>query len=409
MDRHNTRELAWWRLWTWCNGWAFVPAHMAAMALLGGVVGAACAPVVVALLGVEGSWSVAVVIIAAYLGATVSLAAPRGRSAPRPSAARRGRRALPALPSGSWRRGLGVLLLSTAPLDAWAWYEAMLLRRVPVPEGEPPSLDVLEVLWLPLLWIFLVGAVLLVITVAGIGTGSPSSVQLRAPRSSDLRTAVAASLLGSLVAAAFDFGLPASESPDLLSVAVRLLYWIGVGLVVGLLLGMNVGFVRGGRRAVLRGSPTSLWRQDLAATLSAGLAFAMTAWCVCVFVSATSDLRDGYLMSDVVPTAQELLDWLLLLALLLPAWVIAAAASSEVGRFAVATALFWVRGRAPLRLLRFLEDARERQIIRRAGTVYEFRHARLQSRLVQTSPVGSRSKRSPRAQHRSMSAVGRNA
>lgn len=36
---------------------------------------------------------------------------------------------------------------------------------------------------------------------------------------------------------------------------------------------------------------------------------------------------------------------------------------------------------APLRLLRFLEDARRRQVLRVAGPVYQFRHARLQERL----------------------------
>jgi hypothetical protein len=35
----------------------------------------------------------------------------------------------------------------------------------------------------------------------------------------------------------------------------------------------------------------------------------------------------------------------------------------------------------PLRMFRFLEDARHRQILRIAGPVYQFRHARLQKRL----------------------------
>lgn len=37
--------------------------------------------------------------------------------------------------------------------------------------------------------------------------------------------------------------------------------------------------------------------------------------------------------------------------------------------------------RTPLRLLRFLEDARQRQVLRTAGPVYQFRHATLQDRL----------------------------
>lgn len=40
-----------------------------------------------------------------------------------------------------------------------------------------------------------------------------------------------------------------------------------------------------------------------------------------------------------------------------------------------------LRHRTPLRLMRFLEDARKRQVLRTAGPVYQFRHAKLQERL----------------------------
>jgi hypothetical protein len=39
------------------------------------------------------------------------------------------------------------------------------------------------------------------------------------------------------------------------------------------------------------------------------------------------------------------------------------------------------RGIAPARFMRFLEDARMRSVLRTAGPVYQFRHARLQDRL----------------------------
>lgn len=46
-----------------------------------------------------------------------------------------------------------------------------------------------------------------------------------------------------------------------------------------------------------------------------------------------------------------------------------------------------VRWRTPVRLMRFLEDARERGVLRTVGPVYQFRHARLQNRLAeQASP-----------------------
>jgi hypothetical protein len=39
------------------------------------------------------------------------------------------------------------------------------------------------------------------------------------------------------------------------------------------------------------------------------------------------------------------------------------------------------RGRMPWRLMRFLDDAHERGVLRRAGGLYQFRHARLQDHL----------------------------
>ncbi len=40
------------------------------------------------------------------------------------------------------------------------------------------------------------------------------------------------------------------------------------------------------------------------------------------------------------------------------------------------------RGTLPIRVLPFLEDAYHRQILRRVGRVYQFRHARIQDYLV---------------------------
>lgn len=45
-------------------------------------------------------------------------------------------------------------------------------------------------------------------------------------------------------------------------------------------------------------------------------------------------------------------------------------------------------GRLPWALPRFLEDAYERGVLRRAGAVYQFRHARLQDHLKQVFRTG---------------------
>jgi hypothetical protein len=49
---------------------------------------------------------------------------------------------------------------------------------------------------------------------------------------------------------------------------------------------------------------------------------------------------------------------------------------STFGGFVIA-----VRWHTPARLLHFLEDARQRDVLRTVGPVYQFRHARLQDRL----------------------------
>jgi hypothetical protein len=46
-----------------------------------------------------------------------------------------------------------------------------------------------------------------------------------------------------------------------------------------------------------------------------------------------------------------------------------------------------MRWRTPLRLVRFLEDARDRNVLRAVGPVYQFRHARLQDRLAEQASV----------------------
>jgi hypothetical protein len=46
--------------------------------------------------------------------------------------------------------------------------------------------------------------------------------------------------------------------------------------------------------------------------------------------------------------------------------------------------------------MRFLEDAHDRNVLRTVGPVYQFRHARLQDRLVgQDRPPGARGRRLP--------------
>ncbi|AZM52308.1 hypothetical protein DMA15_06610 [Streptomyces sp. WAC 01529] len=56
-------------------------------------------------------------------------------------------------------------------------------------------------------------------------------------------------------------------------------------------------------------------------------------------------------------------------------------AASTWGWYSLSRAWLALRGHLPWRLMRFLDDAHQRGVLRQAGAVYEFRHARLQDRL----------------------------
>ncbi|MGW4033207.1 NACHT domain-containing protein [Streptomyces sp. NPDC004838] len=74
---------------------------------------------------------------------------------------------------------------------------------------------------------------------------------------------------------------------------------------------------------------------------------------------------------------------LLGLAVLLPALVFSLLVllTRAWPRFVVLRLILAVRGRLPWRLMRFLADARERELLRQSGGVYQFRHIRLQEAL----------------------------
>ena len=54
------------------------------------------------------------------------------------------------------------------------------------------------------------------------------------------------------------------------------------------------------------------------------------------------------------------------------------------GRYLMTTAVLRAQGRVPPHLLSFLDDAHRLGILRQAGPVYQFRHAKLHDHLAQT-------------------------
>ncbi|MFC0843384.1 NACHT domain-containing protein [Streptomyces noboritoensis] len=61
-------------------------------------------------------------------------------------------------------------------------------------------------------------------------------------------------------------------------------------------------------------------------------------------------------------------------------------AASAWGWFLLTRSWLALRGQLPWRLMRFLDDAHRRGVLRQAGAVYQFRHARLQDTLVTREP-----------------------
>ena len=122
-------------------------------------------------------------------------------------------------------------------------------------------------------------------------------------------------------------------------------------------------------------SPIASWRSDRAHGLVAGLATGLSAALVAGFVAGiTTDLMPGLVVG--------LATWL---GLGLVVWLVYPQAWS----CSLAFAQLATSRETPVRLLRFLEDARGRNVLRTVGPVYQFRHGRLQDRLASQEWAGA--------------------
>jgi hypothetical protein len=144
-------------------------------------------------------------------------------------------------------------------------------------------------------------------------------------------------------------------------------YGLGVGLVFGLTSGLLLGLRQPPTEATSPIDPQSLWYRErqfgLGYGLTVGLVFGLTGGLVDgLGYGLTVGLVYGLTGGLVVGLGSGLV-------------------SSATWTAALASAQLRCHGMAPVRLLRFLDDARQRQILRTVGPVYQFRHARLQDRL----------------------------
>jgi NACHT domain len=165
---------------------------------------------------------------------------------------------------------------------------------------------------------------------------------------------------------------------------IGLLAGFETGLIVGLLVGLVVGLAVGldipadvtrvvGPSSVLRADRTSALIRGLIATLIAGLAEGLEAGHSEGFVvGLVAGLIVGALVGLVVVT------------------------SSAWARFTIARMWLALRGRLPWRLMPFLAEAHHRGVLRQAGGTYQFRHHRIQLRLIAqlTRPLEEQPKRS---------------
>jgi Zn-dependent protease with chaperone function len=148
---------------------------------------------------------------------------------------------------------------------------------------------------------------------------------------------------------------------------VGLMAWLGAGLVAGT--------SRPGTDNISPLSPSSSWRSDRAFGLVVGLGV----WIgLGLGVGLASGLAFG--LAALGP-------WI---AYGLAPAIGAGIAYPQSWSSSLAFTQLAAQDRTPVRLMRFLEDARRRRVLRTVGPVYQFRHARLQDRLAaQEQPSGA--------------------
>ena len=137
--------------------------------------------------------------------------------------------------------------------------------------------------------------------------------------------------------------------------------WLGAGLVAGM--------SQPGTDNTSPLSPLFSWRSDRTFGLFAGLAAGLAAWLATTGTGTGSGSGPGLVAALGFALVAGLVAGLavgLVVGLVYPrSW------SSALAFVQLATS-----DRTPVRLMRFLEDARGRGVLRTVGPVYQFRHAR---------------------------------
>ncbi len=221
-------------------------------------------------------------------------------------------------------------------------------------------------LWAGLgLWIGLVSGILTVYLLFAFGLGGPPR------RMGKLRMRRALSRTNLLIGLASGIVFGLLTNGDVRGLVHRLVFGLVVGIGLGILVVVGIGL---GDALVDPDSATSLspltsWRADIRYTRVIGLGVGLVYGLVFVLVFVlVLGLRTG-------------LGFALAAGFFIGFLLGPSNSASLVSSLAFAQ-LAW-RWHTPIRLMRFLEDARRRGVLRTVGPVYQFRHARLQDRLAE--------------------------
>jgi hypothetical protein len=159
---------------------------------------------------------------------------------------------------------------------------------------------------------------------------------------------------------------------------------LGIGLVALLLLGLGLwgGLGRPGMRAAGPLTPIASWGQYRAAAMTAWLGLGLTTGGFIPLFAVGI-----VLMFEISPSPLPVL--MIFIGLGLFSGFMLGRIFPETWSTSLTCVQLATRRRTPIRLMRFLDDARERTVLRTVGPVYQFRHARLQDRLAQVAAVGT--------------------
>jgi hypothetical protein len=192
-----------------------------------------------------------------------------------------------------------------------------------------------------------------------------------------------------------------------------LVFGFAFGLAFGLVFGLALGFVFGlsqpGAGNLSPLSPLASWRRDqvfalvaaLVGGLVGGLVLGLGFW---LGLGLVAGVVGGGSQTTITADSGVLVGWLAFGVILgFPFGL----AYPETWRASLAFVQLAMRWHTPVRLMRFLEDARERHVLRTVGPVYQFRHARLQDRLAGQADIAtSQNSRPPRSPSESVSSAG---